>query len=431
MTVIRASLLFYNSRTLELNPDEYPNYHLAENWLQGKGYTRFDPATQKNKSFAFYATFPIWVYALFLHFKISISYWVLLVQLAALFLYSLSIFYFYKTLSLFISSASIRLWGMVVYAVYPSTLFYIGSLFWYENITMPILVIVFYYLLLLLQNQKIPPFIAVLIPIGVALSILFRGQLLIIYFIIFSVFIFLLFGPSRENRRYVKTGHTVSLTLLILVIFSHVPIVIKNYKMFGGIMLSTQPGFELWQGHNPFANEKWTMDWTDPGEPLYDYTIARLPNLHQLDQYTESRERAKLARDWLKQNPTEELFLIGRKLKLYFTPDNSPFYPGTSLPGYNWPNPLNIAVHGLFFTALIFAMVKNKYFGFSPIETFCFTPIVATILLCLVFFFGHRWRFYAEPYLIFFGFLFLQKLKDYRHTRRKTKALVPNYSADI
>jgi hypothetical protein len=71
MTVIRAGLLYYNSHTLELNPDEYPNYHLAENWLQGKGYTRYDPATQTEKKFAFYATFPVWVYALFLHFKIT------------------------------------------------------------------------------------------------------------------------------------------------------------------------------------------------------------------------------------------------------------------------------------------------------------------------------------------------------------------------
>lgn len=423
VTILRAGLLYYNSHTLDLNPDEYPNYHLAENWLQGKGYTRFDPVTQTEKAFAFYATFPIWVYALFLQLHISIAFWVLLVHLVALGLYAISIFYFYKTLSLFIASEKIRFWGAVIYAIYPSTLFYIGSVFWYENITMPLMVIVLYFLLLLLQNQKIPTAITISMPVAVTLSILFRGQLLFIYLLIFSVFLGSLLLQKQNNRQSWRAGLFICIATLLLVISSHIPILVKNYRMFGGILFSTQPGFELLQGHNPFADGKWTMAWTDPGEPLYDYTIDRVPNLHQLDQYTESRIRAKLALAWIKQNPTEELLLIGQKLKVYFTPDNSPFYPGTHLPGYNWPNPINFLVHGLFLTALLFAIIKNKYFGFSAAEMFFLTPILASILLCLVFFFGYRWRFYAEPYLLFFGLLFLQKLKNYRSTQTKAKAL--------
>ncbi|MGV3589016.1 MAG: hypothetical protein ACO1OF_18575 [Adhaeribacter sp.] len=385
-TILRAGLLYYNSHTLDLNPDEYPNYHLAENWLQGKSYTRYDPVTQTEKAFAFYATFPVWVYALFLQLHINIAFWVLLVHVVALGLYAVAIFYFYKTLALFITNEKIRFWGAVIYAIYPSTLFYIGSLFWYENITMPLMVIVLYYLVLLLQNQKIPTAITISMPVAVTLSILFRGQLLFIYFLIFSVFLGHFWQRVRHNSPNWRAGLFICSATLLLVISSHIPILVKNYRLFGGILLSTQPGFELLQGHNPYADGKWTMAWTDPGEPLYDYTIARVPNLHQLDQYTESRIRAKLALAWIKQNPTEELKLIGQKLKVYFTPDNSPFYPGTHTPGYNWLNPINFLVHGLFLIALLFAIFKNKYFGFNATEMFFLTPILASILLCLVFF---------------------------------------------
>jgi len=414
MTIIRAGLLYYNSHTLDLNPDEYPNYHLAENWLQGKGYTRFDPITQQNKNFAFYATFPVWVYALFISLGINIAFWVLLIHLLALALYAVGIFYFYKTLSLSITSPALQFGGAVVYAVYPSTIFYIGSLFWYENLTMPIMVYVVYQLIKILQSQPISFYSAIIIPVMVTFSILFRGQLLFIYFLIFSVFLFSILKQSLKENLIYRRGIGISLATLLLVAVSHLPILVKNYRMFGGILLSTQPGFELLQGHNPYANGKWTMAWTDPGEPLYDYTIARLPHLHQLNQYQESLERKRLALAWIKQNPEAELRLLGRKLIVYFTPDNSPFYPGTHLLGYNYTNPLNLAVHTFFLLALFMAIFYNKAFGFKPTEIFCLTPVIASICLCLVFFFGHRWRFYAEPYLILFTFLFLQRLINLR-----------------
>jgi hypothetical protein len=213
-----------------------------------------------------------------------------------------------------------------------------------------------------------------------------------------------------KNKHQIRMGWFMGALTLALVVATHIPILIKNYRMFGGILLSTQPGFELLQGHNPYADGKWTMAWTDPGEPLYDYTIARLPHLHQLDQYTESRERARLAMAWIKENPLAELRLLLRKLVWYFTPDNSPFYPGTHLPGYNWYNPVNLIVHALFLLAILLPLLRPAYFGYTFPEVFCLMPVLATLLLSLVFFFGHRWRFYAEPFMILWGCLFIQKL---------------------
>jgi hypothetical protein len=187
---------------------------------------------------------------------------------------------------------------------------------------------------------------------------------------------------------------------------------VKNYRLFGAIMLSTQPGFELLQGHNPYADGKWTMAWTDPGEPLYDYAAARIPNLKYLDQYTESRERARLAIQWIRENPLAELQLIGRKLKVYFTPDNSPYFEGNTLPGFNRANPINLGVHGLFLLALAGALLYRRQYRIRPQEWLVLAPVFTTILLCLIFFFGHRWRFYAEPYMLLYGLIFVDKISS-------------------
>jgi hypothetical protein len=407
MTLIRAGFLLFNSHGLDLNPDEYGNYHIARSWLQGLGYTRYDPATQTQKPLAFYATFPIWVYALFLKAGLNIAWWVLLVHLTSLAFYAGSIWYFYRTLALFTARPGLRFWGTVLYAAYPSTLFYIGSVFWYENLTMPVFVYVMYHLLHLTRGGQRTACHYLLLPLLITLSCLFRGQLLFIYFFIFATYLLVI----RRQLGLAGQWHLLRVPLLTaaLLIATHLPIVVKNYRLFGGLLLSTQPGFELLQGHNPYADGKWTMAWTDPGEPLYDYAAARIPNLKYLDQYTESRARARQACQWIRENPLAELHLIGRKLKVYFTPDNSPYFEGNTLPGFNRANPINLGVHGLFLLALAGAIWYRRQYRIRRQEWLVLAPIFTTILLCLIFFFGHRWRFYAEPYMLLYGFIFLDK----------------------
>lgn len=411
LTLVRAGLLVFNSHGLDLNPDEFGNYHIARSWVQGLGYTRFDPVTQTQKPLAFYATFPVWVYAFFLKAGLNIAWWVLLVHLLSLGAYVLATWYFYRTLSLFISSEKLRFWGTLLFAAYPPTLFYIGSIFWYENLTMPVLVYVMYHLLRLLQGSPLERRHLLLIPLLVSLSCLFRGQLLFIYFFLFS---FLL---ALGWRQIFQRGNRQILTLPLLVagllIISHLPILVKNHRMFGGLLLSTQPGFELLQGHNPYADGRWTMAWTDPGEPLYDYAAAHIPGLKYLDQYTESRERARLAVEWIRQHPGQELQLLGRKILLFFRPDNSPYFEGNTLPGFNRWNPLNAAVHALFLAALTAALLRPRRFGLQGSERFLLAPVGAVLLLSLIFFVGHRWRFYAEPYMLLVGFLFLSKFTSF------------------
>ncbi|MGV3504984.1 MAG: hypothetical protein ACO1O1_14840 [Adhaeribacter sp.] len=411
LTGVRAGLLVFNSHGLDLNPDEFGNYHIARSWVQGLGYTRFDPVTQTQKPLAFYATFPVWVYALFLKAGLNIAFWVLLVHLASLAAYVLACWYFYRSLALFIAQERLRFWGTLIFAAYPSTLFYIGSIFWYENLTMPVLVYVSYHLLRLLQGGRLERRHWLLIPLLISGSCLFRGQLLFIYFFLFICFLVL----GRHIILQGKGRQLLALPLLVagLLVFSHVPILVKNYRLFGGLLLSTQPGFELLQGHNPYADGRWTMAWTDPGEPLYDYAAARIPGLKYLDQYTESRERARLAWEWIRQHPRAELQLLARKVGVFFRPDNSPYFEGNTLPGFPWWNPLNGAVHALFLLALAAAGLRPRRFGLRGSERFLLAPVGAVLLLSLIFFVGHRWRFYAEPYMLLTGFLFLSKFPSF------------------
>ncbi|MGV3640016.1 MAG: hypothetical protein ACO1NZ_05805, partial [Adhaeribacter sp.] len=81
--------------------------------------------------------------------------------------------------------------------------------------------------------------------------------------------------------------------------------------------------------------------------------------------------------------------------------------------GFNRWNPLNGAVHALFLAALTAALLRPRRFGLQESERFLLAPVGAVLLLSLIFFVGHRWRFYAEPYMLLTGFLFLSKFTSF------------------
>ncbi len=394
---IKVILTFLVFNDFMMNPDEERNYQIAFNNQNGNGYTVYNT---ENKSFiqsAFHGSFTVLVYEFLLKNKIKKEIWIIFIQVFWIILFGLSINYFYKLCLHFLNNEKYALYATLTYCFYPSILIYIGILFSYENLVLPLLVIITYKLLYSFRDGFIK-WDYLLIPISVSLSCLFRPQSIAIYFVVFFVYVCI-----------VLIKKSYSLIPLLLLTFSitflfHIPLLLKNKKMFGEYILSTQTGFELLQGHNPTARGSWMGNWQDSTNQLYQYSHSQIKNISKLNELEESKARQKVAVKWIKENPISEIKLILRKIAIYFLPKNYEV-----LYGSNFLNPINFFVHVFF---LCFILIKLFKMVIKLDDFIIFAPIAASILLSIIFFVGYRWRYYAEPFMIIFAWQFILLLKD-------------------
>lgn len=191
-----------------------------------------------------------------------------------------------------------------------------------------------------------------------------------------------------------------------MLILAQVPVFKKNHAMFGSYILSTQPGFEFLRGHNPLARGSNWGD--DPNNVFYKYVMDQIPNIDYLNEYEESLAWRSLAIKWILNNPFSELKLIVRKIAIYFLPQNYNY----GLPGNRLYNPINLIVHLLFLVSIALTLIKFRSIVIRKVDILVLIPIIFSILLGLIFFVGYRWRYYGEPFMIIYIFMFIQKLRD-------------------
>jgi hypothetical protein len=380
-----------------MNIDEESNYEVATNHFKGRSYTYFDPEKNDYLPTAFHASFTVFVYEnLLLKNHIHKRYWVVFCNIVSGLLLSLSILYFYQ-LSLKFLSQKLAYYGTFFYCIFPSILYYIGSLFWYEQIVLSMLVIVIFLSIKSIQ-QKLSVSEIIMLAGFMVLGSLFRVQTIAIFVpLAIMMMLFLFF------RRNFKSSLTY-LGILFIGIAAHYPSLNKNKQLFGQYMISTQFGYEILQGHNPYAKGSWMGDWLLPQSKLYQFSHQNIPHLNQLNQYDEGLARKKLAIDWIKENPMAEIKLIFRKLLLFFFPRNFEF-----LPLNQFPNPLNLIIY-IGFLAYVAITIINKIKNWDFEKVILFIPIVGSLSLTLIFFMGARWRYYAEPFMIIFAFMAIQYL---------------------
>jgi hypothetical protein len=385
-------LIFAVNKDLNMTSDEGGNYDLAYNHYKGNGYTRYDAAKNKFIPYAYHGSFTVFVYEFLIKNGIKKQIWVALVYILSCILFLLSIDYFYRLSLFFIKSERYALFSTVTYCFYPSVMFYIGPLFFYENLAVSLLIIILYKLLLAVRNgfTKADYFV---IPIAVALSSLFRAQTIAIYATIFFIYAIIILA-QRAYKLIPLLLFTISFMFIV-----QIPSLVKNKKMFGEYILSTQSGFELLQGHNPTARGSWMGDCDVPTSPLYKYVHSEIANINELNEWEDSKARKHLAIKWIIENPIGEITLCARKLAIYFLPKNF-----ETLYTSNVLNPVNLLVHLFFLSFIIMQLYKRE---FIPDEMLLFSPIAGSIILSLVFFVGYRWRYYAEPFMIVFAWRFL------------------------
>lgn len=413
LLIIRLALNLGLNPGLEWNYDERRNGRIADNYLAGRGYVSLDPERKQLRPDSFHASFPVFVYVGWSRTGLPRHYLTLLVYAAAAGLYLVGGLYVQRTLHYFGLAPGPAWVGAGLWAVSPGVVYYIGAFWWFENLALPLLLLVVYKLLRLHGGRPLRWPDALLITASVVLSCLLRGYLLAVYGLLFAVFLGLMSGRAAALRR---GAWGLSLGLLLALGLAHVPILQKNHRLFGAYTLSNQAGFELLQGHNSITQGRFMFDWDERQGPFDQFVRRHIPQLDSLNQYQESRARAQLARQWVAAHPAEEIQLWARKTALFFSPEN--FI--ADAPRTPW-NPFTALVHLAFFGALLLTLARYRGLRFQARDWLLLTPLLAVWLLSLVFFVGFRWRFFAEPALLLYPLLVAGRLGWLPTGREATK----------
>lgn len=406
---LRLFLNLHLNPGLEWNYDERRNGRIADNYLAGRGYVNVVPEHEQLLPDAFHATFPVFVYVGWSRLGLPKHYLTLLVYAAAAGCYMVGGLYVQRTLRHFGLALGASWLGAGVWAVSPGVVYYIGAFWWFENIALPLLILVVYKLLRLYSGRTLHWLDGVVIVGAVVLSCLLRGYLLAIYGVLFGVFLLMMSSQSALSTRKRLQAWLLSIGLLLTIGAAHVPVLLKNHSMFGAYILSNQAGFELLQGHNPVTEGRFMFGWDDRENPFNQFVRAHIPQLDSLNQYQESQARAQVAKQWVRQHPSAEIQLMLRKTALFFSPENFV----ADAPRTPW-SPFTALVHLSFFGAVVLTAVHYRGLHFERRDALLLTPLVVAWLLSLAFFPGFRWRFFAEPALLLFPLIVWQRLQMLR-----------------
>jgi hypothetical protein len=403
-------------KILCVNPDELLIAEVAYNYCQGLGFVSSSEIVSdvQYNATALRPSYPVFIHIVLMSIysdvfpsgRIVVHSGNLYFKLYAFMLHLVSLIFFVFAAKSFVRLCEyfkISLFGkqvaIVAYLLYPSVFHFVGNLACYESIALSLLIISIEKLVKIVSSGthiKNEFTTAVLI----ITSTLIRPQLLIIYFFIFTGFAAaMLLNKQRVRRLLVCVGATI-----FLFVATAIPIFLKNKQAVGEYILSTQSGFSLFEGHNPYARGSWCGDChINPARPMYSYIRVQVPNFDRLAELERSNELKKLAITWTLENPASEAILILRKAAIFFLPVNS---DDSSF------NIFNALVHILVIIGVVYVLVHSviqKNFNDNTV-LILIAPIVGSLALSEIFFVGYRWRYFCEPFLILFAIYTIEKI---------------------
>jgi hypothetical protein len=387
VAALRLGLVLYVDPDLSLNNDEHRNYRIAHNAVAGLGYVHPEPNTGELRSSAFHSSFTVLLYEAMIRAGIPPWVWVLLVQCAAAVLFALSI----PALHDLAARRLPKPWAMraaVLYAVFPSVIYYIGALPFHENVVLPAMVIACERCARIVADRYRTVDVVV-VSLALLATAVLRTQALVVFTLLLGMMVVMLLW----QRRYLAPllfAPAVLATALV-----HIPVLRKNHAQFGHWIISTQSGFELLQGHNPLARGSWMGNWYMADNPHYRYVHEAIPGLDAMDEYEESMARRRLALEWIREDPLAELRLAVRKVALWLFPHNYEV-----LPGHRLINPVNAFVYLFFVLGTGWLLLRRDL---RSVDAQLMAPILGSLALTLVFFMGARWRYYAEPFMVVYA----------------------------
>lgn len=314
-------------------------------------------------------------------------------------LLGISMFIFY-TFSKLLMNKTWAYFSVLVYLTFPSVIFYVGDFNILDTLVMPLNVIFWGLLFIYLDSSSNNNYYS-FVWLGVIFLILFLIKphhllLLFILNILWSIDIYI--TQKAKNNIYKL------LIINSIVILGLTFIVISNYSDFHSIFISTQSGFNLFHGHNPVARGSWSPLIWEKYSIILNPLLDSNHNLATLNEKQESDFYQSLSIQWIIQNPMKEIELIIRKFLMYFLPYNF----------MNWKiNIYNALVYVLSCISILHICYnfkkKNKLIVIFTI------PFISILLINLIYFVEYRWRYYAEPFMVFLSvYLLWSVLKDYK-----------------
>ncbi|MEO8150713.1 MAG: hypothetical protein ABI723_23980 [Bacteroidia bacterium] len=319
------------------------------------------------------------------------------------FLFIISAFYFLSLLLLFFNKGwSIA--GSFFYILFPPVFFYIGILEIFENISMPILVIVFAFIYQCVYLKKEASFLQIFSYAALAsFSCLLRPQTLFIFLIFLVLYLLIWIFNLIKHKTFLTQSRFVFIAALIVFIV-HLPILVANHKKFGAWFLSTQSSSEFLQGHNTYARGSWYYGLVSVHAKDFAFLFNKEPGLSNLDEKQEMDIYFEAGKNWMLHHPKEEAILTARKTALYFLPTN---YLNHIF------NPVNLIVYigtiGFLFFSL-YRRIKNASINELLQLAIILTPLIGSYLLTIIYFMGERWRYYAEPFMIIYALIFFKDM---------------------
>ena len=133
----------YAKRSIRMNDDEEQNYAIAVNFLKGNNYSIFDHNKKNYRHTAHQHSFQVFIYKYFIDKQINFDYFIFLYIFINLILFFLSVVFFYKLSLIFLNERLSKI-STFAYCLYPSIFFYIGPLFFYENLVLSMIIIASY-----------------------------------------------------------------------------------------------------------------------------------------------------------------------------------------------------------------------------------------------------------------------------------------------
>lgn len=404
---IKIIILFIFCDFSSMNNDEEGCYMIANNFLQGKNYSVLN-TEGKYVLTAFHNNGMVLFYQKMIEYNFPKQVWIYLFHFILHIFFVFSLISFYKICTGFMSEKKAMM-AMSVYALYPSILLFLGTGFYFENLSTYILLMVVYQLIRWKENKTVTIKQSIIVAILVTISCYTRNQMIFIYFVIF-VSLLVIFIIER-----IKIYKLLPFVAILLLLFSvsFYPVLSKNKKQFGEYILSTQAGFELLQGHNPTAKGSWMNGWFAKGNPLYEFAHNNIDGLDSMNELEASNARKNLAFEWIKNHPLDDIKLEFRKIAIYFLPKN---FEGFRYSSFNIYNPINFLIHIGFITFLIILALNFRRLSSASI-IMILLPIIASITISLIFFVGYRWRIYAEPFMIICTFVLLQWYTNWKQNK--------------
>ena len=394
---IKAWLSFGVVKSYQMSWDEESAWAVAENKNAGHDYSLYDTESKSYRKTAFHGAFTVLIYDALIQYHISKTSWIIFVYVLTFACFVLSVIYFYKLCALFTGHEKTRLFCTATYVFYPSVIYYVGALFLYENISTYLLIIALYWLIKN-RTENFKAAEVILLPLIVCTSCLFRPHLIVVYAIVFLVYLLCTYQKQLRLKLIIAAASVLMTGL------AFIPTLQKNKKLFGVYTLSTQTGFELLQGHNPNARGSWLHHWEESHNVLFQYTHAHIPGLDTMNEYASSKARQQLAISWALENPGKEIALTARKVAIYFLPANF-----EELPENIFLNGITAIIHVLFIFGLLFMAFTKQL---TRNHLILLAPVIASLLLTIIFYTGMRWRFYAEPFMILMAWIGIEKMRS-------------------